>query len=131
VTLMLGSAVIAIGYLLAVVLMDSVWQIMLASIICAGGVGLAYAAMPALIMGAVPISETAAANGLNSLMRSIGTSTSSAVMSVVLAHMTVQLGVHVLPSREGFHTTFFIAMAAAIVAILLTACIPMGKKAAA
>ncbi|MGW0245245.1 MFS transporter [Nocardia goodfellowii] len=130
VTLMLGSAVIAAGYLLAVVLMDSVWQIMLASIICAGGVGLAYAAMPALIMGAVPITETAAANGLNSLMRSIGTSTSSAVMSVVLAHMTIQLGAHVLPSREGFHTTFFIAMAAAVVAIALTACIPMGKKAA-
>ncbi|MEV0245194.1 MFS transporter [Nocardia sp. NPDC050712] len=131
VTLMLGSAVIATGYLLAVVLMDSVWQIMLASVICAGGVGLAYAAMPALIMGAVPITETAAANGLNSLMRSVGTSTSSAVMSVVLAHMTIQLGTHVLPSREGFHTTFFIAMAAAVVAIALTACIPMGKKPAA
>ncbi|MEU8901057.1 MFS transporter [Nocardia sp. NPDC048505] len=131
VTLMLGSAVIAVGYLLAVVMMDSVWQIMLASVICAGGVGLAYAAMPALIMGAVPITETAAANGLNSLMRSIGTSTSSAVMSVVLAHMTVQLGSHLLPSREAFHTTFFIAMAAAVVAIALTACIPMGKKTAA
>ncbi|MFC9893855.1 MFS transporter [Nocardia sp. NPDC127579] len=129
VTLMLGSAVVALGYLLAVLLMDSVWQIMLASVICAGGVGLAYAAMPALIMGAVPITETAAANGLNSLMRSIGTSTSAAVMSVVLAHLTIQLGSHVLPSREAFHTTFFIAMAAAVVAIGLTACIPMGRKA--
>ncbi|MGV9820918.1 MFS transporter [Nocardia xishanensis] len=127
-TLMLGSAVIAVGYLCAVLLMNSVWEIMLAAVIVAGGVGLAYAAMPALIMGAVPITETAAANGLNSLMRSIGTSTSSAVMSVVLAHMTISLGAHLLPSRDGFHTTFFIAMAAAIVAIALTACIPMGKK---
>ncbi|MEV0295299.1 MFS transporter [Nocardia sp. NPDC050710] len=131
VTLMLGSAVIAVGYLCAVVLMNSVWEIMLAAAIVAGGVGLAYAAMPALIMGAVPITETAAANGLNSLMRSIGTSTSSAVMSVVLAHLTMTLGTHVLPSRDGFHTTFFIAMAAAVAAIVLTACIPMGKKAAA
>ncbi|MGV9612906.1 MFS transporter [Nocardia xishanensis] len=128
-TLMLGSGVIAVGYLCAVLLMNSVWEIMLAAVIVAGGVGLAYAAMPALIMGAVPITETAAANGLNSLMRSIGTSTSSAVMSVVLAHMTISLGAHLLPSRDGFHTTFFIAMAAAIVAIALTACIPMGKKA--
>ncbi|MEV0030670.1 MFS transporter [Nocardia sp. NPDC050793] len=127
-TLMLGSAVIGVGYLCAVLLMNSVWEIMLAAVIVAGGVGLAYAAMPALIMGAVPITETAAANGLNSLMRSIGTSTSSAVMSVVLAHMTISLGAHLLPSRDGFHTTFFIAMAAAIVAIALTACIPMGKK---
>ncbi|WP_431956685.1 MFS transporter [Nocardia lijiangensis] len=127
-TLMLGSTVIGIGYLCAVLLMNSVWQIMLAAVIVAGGVGLAYAAMPALIMGAVPITETAAANGLNSLMRSIGTSTSSAVMSVVLAHMTISLGAHLLPSRDGFHTTFFIAMSAAVVAVALTACIPMGKK---
>ncbi|MCP2316292.1 Major Facilitator Superfamily protein [Nocardia amikacinitolerans] len=128
VTLILGSAVIGVGYLCAVLLMNNVWEIMLAAVIVAGGVGLAYAAMPALIMGAVPITETAAANGLNSLMRSIGTSTSSAVMSVVLAHMTMSLGAHLLPSREGFHTTFFIAMAAAVVAIALTACIPMGEK---
>ncbi|MGK8522277.1 MFS transporter [Nocardia asteroides] len=127
VTLALGSAVIAVGYLCAVVLMNSVWEIILASVIVAGGVGLAYAAMPALIMGAVPITETAAANGLNSLMRSIGTSTSAAVMSVVLAHMTIQFGPHPLPSRDGFHTTFLIAMAAALVAIGLTALIPMRK----
>ncbi|MEU7140250.1 MFS transporter [Nocardia sp. NPDC046473] len=127
ITLALGSAVIAAGYLCAVVLMNSVWEIMVASMIVAAGVGLAYAAMPALIMGAVPITETAAANGLNSLMRSVGTSTSSAVMSVVLAHMTMQLGVHVFPSRDGFHTTFLIATAAAVVAIVLTALIPMRK----
>ncbi|MFD4352018.1 MFS transporter [Nocardia sp. NPDC058518] len=126
-TLALGSTVIAVGYLCAVVMMDSVWQIVLSSVIVAGGVGLAYAAMPALIMGAVPITETAAANGLNSLMRSIGTSTSAAVMGVVLAHMTINLGPHVLPSREGFHTAFFIAMAGAVAAIVLTACIPLGK----
>ncbi|MEV0331920.1 MFS transporter [Nocardia sp. NPDC050717] len=126
-TLALGSAVIGLGYLFAVVLMDSVWQIVVAGIIVAGGVGLAYAAMPALIMGAVPITETAAANGLNSLMRSVGTSTSAAVMGVVLAHMTMQLGSHTLPSREGFHTAFYIAIAGAVVAIALTLCIPARK----
>ncbi|WP_082393521.1 MFS transporter [Nocardia arizonensis] len=128
VTLMVGSAVIAIGYLSAVVLMSSVWEILVAALVVAGGVGLAYAAMPALIMGAVPITETAAANGLNSLMRSIGTSTSAAVMSVVLAHMTITYGGRALPSRDGFHTTFFIAMAAAVLAIVLTALIPMGRE---
>ncbi|WP_405178117.1 MFS transporter [Nocardia sp. NBC_01377] len=128
VTLMLGASVMAAGHLSAVVMMNGVWQIMLASVIVSGGVGLAYAAMPALIMGAVPITETAAANGLNSLMRSIGTSTSAAVMSVVLAHMTFAYAGHSLPSREGFHTTFFIAMSAAILAVVLTARIPMGRK---
>lgn len=124
-TLGTGSAVIGLGYLCAAALMDSVWQIMLASVLVAGGVGLAYAAMPALIMGAVPITETAAANGLNALMRSVGTSTSAAVASAVLANMTITLGSQVLPSRDAFHTTFLISVAAACTAIALTALIPM------
>ena len=127
-TLALGSAVIALGYLCAVVMMDTVWQIVLSALIVAGGVGLAFAAMPALIMGAVPLSETAAANGLNSLMRSVGTSTSAAVMGVVLAHMTMHLGPHMVPTRSAFHTAFFIAMAGAVAAIALTLCIPKAKK---
>lgn len=124
-TLGAGAAVIGIGYLCASALMDSVWQIMLASVLVTGGVGLAYAAMPALIMGAVPITETAAANGLNALMRSVGTSTSAAVMSAVLANMTITLGGHQLPSRDAFHTAFLISVTAAVVAIALTAVIPM------
>ena len=49
------------------------------------GTAIAYAAMPTLIMGSVPITETASANGLNSLLRAIGTSTSSAAVAAVLA----------------------------------------------
>ncbi|NUS91347.1 MAG: MFS transporter [Nocardia sp.] len=123
-TLGVGSAVIGLGYLCAAALMDSVWQIMIASVLVAGGVGLGYAAMPALIMGAVPITETAAANGLNALMRSVGTSTSAAVMSAVLANMTVTIGTHPMPSRDAFQTAFFISVTAACVAIALTALIP-------
>jgi hypothetical protein len=41
-------------------------------------------------MGAVDPSETGAANGLNTLMRSIGTSVSSAVIGMVLAHTSVR-----------------------------------------
>ncbi|TCJ99831.1 MFS transporter [Nocardia alba] len=128
VTLALGSAVIAVGYLCAVMMMDTVWQVVLSAVIVSGGVGLAFAAMPALIMGAVPLSETGAANGLNSLMRSIGTSTSAAVMGVVLAHMTMHLGPHMVPTRAAFHTAFFIAMAGALVALALTLCIPMRQR---
>ena len=46
------------------------------------GIGFTFGAMPALIMGAVPASETGAANSLNTLMRSIGTSSASAVAAV-------------------------------------------------
>ncbi|WP_435828062.1 MFS transporter [Nocardia testacea] len=124
-TLGVGAAVIGLGYLCAAAMMDTVWQIMFASILVAGGVGLAYAAMPALIIGAVPITETAAANGLNALMRSVGTSTSAAVMSAVLANMTITLGTRQLPSRDAFQTAFLISVTAAGIAIALTALIPL------
>ena len=87
--------------------------------------------MPALIMGAVPLKETGAANGLNSLMRAVGTSTSAAVMGVVLANMTMSIGPATVPTLAGFHTTFLIAILAAAVAVVLGALIPRRKSEAA
>ena len=48
--------------------------------------------MPTLIMSSVPITETASANGLNSLVRAIGTSLSSAAVAAVLGSVTMQVG---------------------------------------
>ncbi|MES4908761.1 MULTISPECIES: MFS transporter [unclassified Streptomyces] len=127
-SLLIGSAVISVGYLLAVVLMAEVWQIVLVSCVIGAGIGFAYAAMPALIMSAVPVSETGAANGLNTLMRAIGTSTSSAVVGVVLAHMTTRLGPLAMPSEDGFRTAFAMGAGGAVVALLIAALIP-GKGA--
>lgn len=128
VTLMIGSLVIAAGYALALILDGAVWQIILASMIISGGIGLAYAAMPALIMGAVPVSETASANGLNTLMRSVGTSTSAAVVAVVLASQMLPMGPASVPSHLGFQLTFGIGIAAALLSVVLTALIPRQRR---
>ncbi|MER6944697.1 MFS transporter [Nonomuraea sp. NPDC000554] len=124
VSLLLGAVVIACGYALALVLMGSTWGILIFSAVVSAGIGFAYAAMPALIMSAVPRAETAAANGLNSLMRSIGTSTASAVIGVVLANMTVHLGPVTLPSEDGFRAGFVIGGGVALLAALLVLAIP-------
>lgn len=63
-------------------------------------------------------------------MRSVGTSTSAAVMSAVPANMTITLGTRQLPSRDAFQTAFLISTTAACVAIALTALIPMRTAAA-
>ncbi|MEU4667121.1 MFS transporter [Amycolatopsis sp. NPDC023774] len=124
VTLMTGSVVIALGYVFAILLMDNVVELITASVIIGAGVGIAYAAMPALIMGSVPVTETASANGLNSLMRSVGTSTSSAVMATLLANLTITVGALTVPSLTGFRTTFAVAAVAAVVGLGLTALVP-------
>jgi len=119
-----GIAIIAVGYTVLLFLRAEWWQVSLAGIITSAGVGVAYAAMPALIMGAVAIKETAAANGLNALMRSVGTSLSAAVIGTVLAHETVRLGPVELPSEHGLTLAIVISLAATAVALLLTLAIP-------
>ncbi|MFI6350057.1 MFS transporter [Streptomyces sp. NPDC050560] len=124
-TLICGAVVIACGYALALPLMGTAWGLMAVGIVINSGVALAYGAMPALVMSAVPLSETAAANGFNSLMRSLGTTIGSAVVGVVLAQMTVTLGGHTLASENGFRTGLLIgcgvALASAAVALLIPA----------
>ncbi|WP_077063649.1 MFS transporter [Streptomyces sp. MP131-18] len=124
VTLMAGAVVVAAGYGLGTVLMSAIWQLVLVSAVIGAGIGLAYGAMPALIMAAVPVSETAAANSLNTLMRSIGTSVSSAVAAVVLAQMTFTLGATTVPSQNGFRVVMAIGAGAALAALAIAAFLP-------
>lgn len=130
-TLMVGAVVVAAGYSLGTVLMTEIWHLVLLSSIIGSGIGLAYGAMPALVMAAVPVSQTAAANSLNTLMRSIGTSTSSAVAGVVLAHMTVPAGGAMLPSQAGFRLVMSIGAGAALVALAFAMFLPRPKPQAA
>ncbi|MFJ2116312.1 MULTISPECIES: MFS transporter [unclassified Streptomyces] len=129
-TLMTGAVIVAAGYSLNIVLMSEVWHLILVSCVIAAGVGCAYGAMPALIMGAVPASETAAANSLNTLMRSIGTSFASAIAGVVLARMTTTFGTTALPSENGFKVVMAIGAGAALLAFALASFLP-GRSAAA
>lgn len=131
VSLMLGMAVIAIGYGAGLGLMSAAWQTIVIAVLIGAGIGLAYSSLPALIIGAVDASETGAANGLNTLMRSIGTSVSSAVIGMVLANTSVQMGPVAVPSMEGFRTSFMIATGAVLAGLVLAAFLPSPRKAAA
>jgi MFS family permease len=128
-TLVVGSLVIAAGYGSSIGLMSSVWGLLVVSVIINSGVALAYGAMPALIMGAVPLSETGSANSFNTLMRSIGTTLSAAVVGVVLAHMTTHVGLYALPSLNGFRTGMLIGCGVSLTAAAVAACIPLRKPA--
>ncbi|EOD65001.1 MFS transporter, partial [Amycolatopsis vancoresmycina] len=123
-TLMLGAVVVAAGYALGVVLMSATWHLVLISCVIGAGIGLAYGAMPALVMGAVPVSETAAANSLNTLMRSIGTSVSSATAGLILARLTISFGPATLPSQNGFRLVLGMGSAAALIALAVAAFLP-------
>ncbi|MGN0124710.1 MAG: MFS transporter [Rhodococcus sp. (in: high G+C Gram-positive bacteria)] len=128
VTLFVGCLIIALGYGSSVVLMGSTWGLLVVTAICSTGVGFAYGAMPALIMSAVPQSETASANSVNSLMRSMGTSISAAVVGVVLSQMSVQAAGYSIPTEAGFRTGLLIGCGVALVAAAITLTIPVVRR---
>ena len=85
ITLMAGAAIMAVAYLARVFYGDTVLAVIIGSTVVGIGSAVAYAAMPSLIMANVPITETASANGLNALLRALGTSTASAVIAALLS----------------------------------------------
>ncbi|MEV0375559.1 MFS transporter [Streptomyces sp. NPDC050636] len=129
ISLLLGMLIIALGYGAGIGLMNAPWQTVIIAVVIGAGIGLAYSSLPALIIGAVDPSETGAANGLNTLMRSIGTSVSSAVIGMVLAHMSTRSGPVTVPTMDGFRVSFLIATAVVLLGAAVAAFLPSQRKA--
>lgn len=131
-TLATGAAVLSVGYILAIFLTGAPWQLLIATCIGSAGVGIGYAAMPALILQNVPPAEAGAGVGLNGLMRSVGTTVAGAVMVVVMTSQTMDLGGRAVPTLGAFQLCFIIgAIAAAIGGLLALLIYPWKKPAVA
>lgn len=93
VVLGIGAVISILGFFLRIISFGTPLEITIGYSVTTLGVSLAYAAMPMLIMSAVPQTETASANGFNALIRMIGTSTASATVAAVLAGSIMVNGV--------------------------------------
>lgn len=122
----IGTSSIVVAHIFILLWASEVWHVVVANAMIGVGIAFSFAAMPMIIMGAVPAHETGVSNGLNALFRSIGTSSASAVMGGVLAAMSVEHEGRSVPTPEAFATCFWIALAAAAVATVLTLLIPRG-----
>lgn len=123
VVMLTGGLVIAAGFVLRALLHSSIVEVAIASGVSTLGTALAFAAMPTLIMRSVPITETASANGLNTLLRAIGTSTASAVVAAIFSGMTMvssQSGATV-PTLSAYQIIFWLGTVAALTGALITA----------
>jgi len=123
-TLMIGATVLGSGYLVGFFLMGSAWELMLACIVASAGVGIGYAAMPTLILDAVPMQEAASAVGVNALMRSVGTTLAAAVMATVLTGSTKVVGGFAFPTEGAFKWCFTLGAAAAFLGVAIAAFVP-------
>jgi EmrB/QacA subfamily drug resistance transporter len=83
--LALGALLGGAPYVLLAFNSSHAWEFLLASAVSGVGIGLAFAAMPNLIVGAVADTETGVATGMNANIRTIGGSVGSEVVATVLA----------------------------------------------
>jgi MFS family permease len=116
--------VVALGWLTRIVFTDSLWQIILGATIVGVGTGIGYASIPSLINVHSPRAEIAAANGLNTLFRSLGSSLASAIGGSLLAANVVILGGLAVPSLTAYRELFAICAGASVLAAVMILFIP-------
>ena len=114
--LALAGVVIAAGLVVRIVAVDELWEIIAGATIVGAGTGIGYAALPSLINSHTPAADLAAANGLNSLARSLGSTLASAVGGSLLASITVSLGGFDVPSLTAYRVLFTICAVASLLA---------------
>ncbi|GAA0503160.1 MFS transporter [Saccharopolyspora subtropica] len=127
-TLIIGGVVLTIGNLAGALLHDPLPLVVAILTVGAIGGALAYGALPTLIMQAVPPTETAAANSLNSLARSIGTSICSAIVVALTTGSVVRVGGVNHPSLLAYSWVFAVAGGAALVAALIAVVTPPAHR---
>ena len=115
----IGALTIALAYGYTLVWHDAVWHLVLSSTVLCAGLALAYAAIPTLVMAEVPRSVTGSANGVNALMRSVGTSSGAAVTGMVLAATSQGPAGAEVPALSGFLVVFALGLVTALACLML------------
>ena len=124
--MVLGCLISGIGLLGLGLDHGSTLSVVLWNVFGSIGIGLAFAAMPNLIMEAVPLEQTGEATGINALIRSVGSSLGSQVTASILTATIVASTS--LPTGDGFTTAFLAAAGMSIVAGFVAMLIPASGK---
>lgn len=122
--LALGALVMTAGWVQRAVISSTYAWVILGTVLVGIGIAMCSASLPAIVNAHTPPSATAAANSLNTLVRSIGASVASAIGAAVMATFVVTIGGVDLPSAGAFRTLFTICAGASFVAMVLAITMP-------
>ena len=121
--LALGAGITAVGLVLLGAAHGTELLVLLGALIMSIGVGFAFAAMPNLIVEAVPRERTGEATGFNQLVRSVGSSLGSQISAAILAGSALAAG----PTDAGYTAAFLTSAAVAVAAGIAAAMIPRSR----
>ena len=108
------------GFVMLALTHTRLWQVVVALVVINAFVSASYAALPSLLVDAVPSEFTGVANGINAIARTFGSSLASALVATLLASLTVA-GTD-LASERAFVIAFWVGGVAAGAAGLVIAC---------
>ncbi|MFI2221857.1 MFS transporter [Rhodococcus sp. NPDC019627] len=123
-TFLIGTTILMATNLVRAVTPPHLVVVIVAATVTSVGAAFAYGAIPAMIMRAVPTTETAAANSLNTLARSLGTSTCSAVVAALTTASVMHIAGVEYPTAAAYAAVFGIAAAAGLLAVGIGMFIP-------
>ena len=124
--LALGMAVTALGAGLLAAVHDEPWQLVVGYAIGAGGVAVAFGAMPKLIADAVEPTETGVATGMNTVVRTVGSAIGAQVAVTLLAVQTI--AGTAIPAESGFTISLWLAAGASAVAVVMALAITPRRR---
>lgn len=101
----LGSVAVAAAAVLFAVAVDHLWQLFAVTALLGVGFGFTFAAMPGLIVGAIPREETGSAMGFYQVSRFVGFSVGSGVAVTLLR----AFGEQGRPTLGAYHATALVA----------------------
>ena len=101
---------------------SSMWEVLVVMALAGLGVGCTFAAMPGLVMRAVPASETGSAISVNQVLRTVGYSIGSALTGTVLEGATPHGAA--LPTGDGYAAAAVLGIAIWAVTGIVSAVLP-------
>lgn len=122
--LLVGSIVLAATYTSASLVTPSIAGIAVIQSFVGLGIVCGFSAMPGIIVRAVPVTETGAANGLNTLARSLGTAVAAAAVATILAQSPVVIEGVAVPTTVEFRAALWAGTVSAVICGVLAVFIP-------
>jgi EmrB/QacA subfamily drug resistance transporter len=123
--LIAGTAITAVSFAWLAVAHGHPYDMLISSTLLGVGIGLAFAALGNLIVQAVPPTQTGAASGMNTVMRTLG----GALGGQLSATFIVDHMANGLPTVTGFEETFVMATVFLVVCVFAALLIP-GRRTA-
>jgi MFS family permease len=123
--LIVGTAITAFAFVILVVAHSHPIYLLVSSGLMGIGIGLAFAALGNLIVGAVPPHQTGIASGMNTVMRTLGGALGAQIAATFIAGHTA----HGLPTVTGFTESFALATAFLLAGIVAAVGVPRSSRA--